>query len=107
MAERVTEQQERVYCPPVDVGELVYVRNRSPGKNKIQDAWAAAEDKVVDVQGTTYTVEPLEGGLVKRVWRFYYSPAPNLPQRMLTYQQMSRTLGLCLIQGKKKEGMSG
>lgn len=30
--------------------------------DKIQDAWAAPVYKVVDVHGTTYTVEPLEGG---------------------------------------------
>ncbi len=73
-AERVAQQQEKVYCPLVDVGQLVYLRYWPPGRNKIQDAWAAAVYKVVDVQGDTYTVEPLEGGLVKRVHRSNLRP---------------------------------
>lgn len=73
-AERVAQQQERVYCPPVDVGQLVYLRYRPPGRNKIQDAWAATVYKVVDVQGVTYAVEPLEGGPVKRVHRSNLRP---------------------------------
>uniref|UniRef100_A0A672FZX6 Gypsy retrotransposon integrase-like protein 1 n=1 Tax=Salarias fasciatus TaxID=181472 RepID=A0A672FZX6_SALFA len=68
-ADRITQQQERIYCPPVDVGQLVYLRYRPPGRNKIQDAWAAEVYKVIDVQGTTYTVEPVAGGSVKRVHR--------------------------------------
>lgn len=73
-AERVAQQQERVHCPPVDVGQLVYLRHRPQGRNKIQDAWTATVYKVVDVQGTTYTVEPLEGGPVKRVHRSNLRP---------------------------------
>lgn len=73
-AERVAQQREKVYCPPVALGQLVYLRHRPPGRNKIQDAWAAAVYKVVDVQGTTYAVEPLEGGQVKRVHRSNLRP---------------------------------
>ncbi|XP_051273029.1 uncharacterized protein LOC127373010 [Dicentrarchus labrax] len=73
-AERVAQQQERVYCPPVDVGQLVYLRHRPPGRNKIQDAWAATVYQVVEVQGTTYAVVPLEGGPVKRVHRSNLRP---------------------------------
>lgn len=43
-----------------------YLQYRPLGR-KIQDAWAANVYKVLDVQGTTYAVEPLEGGPVKRV----------------------------------------
>ena len=73
-AERTAQQQERTYCPPVELGELVYLRHRPPGRNKIQDAWSATVYKVVDIQGTTYTVEPLEGGPVKRVHRANLRP---------------------------------
>ncbi|XP_029902664.1 uncharacterized protein LOC115355879 [Myripristis murdjan] len=73
-AERVAQQQEKVYCPPVALGQLVYLRHRPPGRNKIQDAWAATVYKVVDIQGTTYAVEPLEGGQVKRVHRSNLRP---------------------------------
>lgn len=82
-AERVVQQQGKVFCPPVDIGQFVYLRYRPPGRNKIQDAWAAPVYKVVDIQGTTYTVVPLEGGPVKRVHRSNLRPcvgsipAPN------------------------------
>lgn len=70
--ERLAQQQECVYCPDVEVGQLVYLRHRPPGRNKIQDNWSATVYKVVEIQGTTYTVEPLEGGPVKRVHRSYH-----------------------------------
>uniref|UniRef100_A0A3B3RLD9 Gypsy retrotransposon integrase-like protein 1 n=1 Tax=Paramormyrops kingsleyae TaxID=1676925 RepID=A0A3B3RLD9_9TELE len=82
--ERVAQQRERVYCPPVEVGQLVYLRYRPPGRNKIQDAWAATVYKVVDVQGATYAVEPLEGGQLKRVHRSNLRPCVGpvpLPRR--------------------------
>ncbi|XP_061578722.1 uncharacterized protein LOC133444837 [Cololabis saira] len=72
--ERLAQQQERVYCPDVEVGQLVYLRHRPPGRNKIQDVWSATAYKVIEIQGTTYTVEPLEGGPVKRVHRSNLRP---------------------------------
>ncbi len=38
--ERVTRLNEKAFCPQVCVGELVYLRQRFPGRNKIQDAWS-------------------------------------------------------------------
>lgn len=73
-AEQVAQQKERVYCPLVDVGQMVYLHHRPPGRNKIQDAWAATVYRVVDVQVTTYTVQPLDGGPVKRVCRSNLRP---------------------------------
>lgn len=52
----------------------MYLRNRPPGRNKIQDAWAATVYKVVDIQGTTYAVVPLEGGPERRVHRSNLRP---------------------------------
>lgn len=48
-AERVALQLKKVHCLPIDVGQLVCLRHRPPGRNKIQDAWAAAVYKVVEV----------------------------------------------------------
>lgn len=73
-AERVALQNEKVYCPPVDIGQLVFLRHRPLGRNKIQDAWNPTVYKVVNIQGTTYTVEPLEGGPIKRVHRSELRP---------------------------------
>ena len=66
--------QRQVYCPPVEVGQLVYLRHCPPGRNKIQDAWSPTAHKIVEIQGTKYTVEPLEGGPVKRVHRSNLRP---------------------------------
>ncbi|KAK9521367.1 hypothetical protein VZT92_021180 [Zoarces viviparus] len=62
-------------CPEVDI-QIGGV----PLRNTIQDAWGATVYKVVDIQGTTYAVETLEGGPVKRVHRSnlrpYVGPIP-------------------------------
>lgn len=78
-AERIAHQQGKVYCPPVEVGQLVYLRHRPPGKNKIQDSWGPTVYKVVNIQGSTYAVETLEGGPVKRVHRSNLRPCVASP----------------------------
>lgn len=37
----VAQQEEKVYCPAVEVGQHVYLRYQTPGRNKIQDAWSS------------------------------------------------------------------
>ncbi len=68
-AERAKQHEEKVYCPAVEVGLHVYLRHRPPGRNKIQDAWSSTVYRVLEVQGTTYTVESVEGGPAKKVHR--------------------------------------
>lgn len=63
--ERLAPLNDKVYNPTVDVGQAVYLRHRPVGRNKIQDAWAPTVHRVIEVQGTTYTVEPLEGAPVR------------------------------------------
>lgn len=89
-AERISMHNEKVYCPPIELGQIVYVRNRPPGRNKIQDAWKPIPHRVVQIQGTTYTVEPVEGGPTKRVNRVDIRPcvSPPVPR--------SRTSSRCL-----------
>ncbi|KAM9481251.1 uncharacterized protein Hap1MRO34_008996 isoform 1-T4 [Clarias gariepinus] len=72
--ERVQQEQGKVYCPPVEVGQLVYLRHWPQGRNKIQDAWGPTIYRVVEVQGSTHTVEPVEGGPTKRVHRANLRP---------------------------------
>ncbi len=72
--ERVTRLNAKAFCPQVCVGELVYLCQRFPGRNKIQDAWSPIVYRVVEIIGTTYTVEPLDGGPSKRVHRSELRP---------------------------------
>ncbi len=66
-----------VYCSAVEVGQYVYLRYRPPGRNKIQDAWSFTMYKVVEVQGSIYAVQPIEGGPIKRVHRSNIRPCVN------------------------------
>lgn len=65
-AERIALQNEKVYCPTVDIGQLVFLRHRPLGRHKIEDAWTPTVYKVIDIRGTTHT-QPFEGGPSKRV----------------------------------------
>lgn len=87
--ERAARHEEKVFCPDVEIGQHVYLRHRPLGRNKIQDAWSSTMYKVLEVQGTTYTVEPVEGGTLKRVHRSNLrpcnGPAPvTVPKRRQT-----------------------
>lgn len=90
-AERIALQNEKVFCPPVDIGQLVLLRHRPLGRNKIQDAWSPVVYRIVDIQGTTHAVEPFEGGPIKRVHRSELRPcAKPLPKpRTKTRLQLS------------------
>ncbi|KAK3517143.1 hypothetical protein QTP86_019142, partial [Hemibagrus guttatus] len=75
--ERAMQHEEKVYCPAVEIGQHVYLQHRPPGRNKIQDAWSSTVYRVLEVQGTTYTVEPVEGDTVQRVHRSNLRPCNN------------------------------
>ena len=68
-AERLAPFNDKVYCPFLGVGQMVYLRHRPVGRHKIQDSWAPVVYRVVEVQGTTYTVEPVEGGPQNLQWK--------------------------------------
>lgn len=78
-AERIELAQDKVYCPSIEVGQIVYLRNRPLGRNKIQDAWHSTPYRVIEIQGTTHTVEPVEGGPIKRVNRVDLRPCAQVP----------------------------
>lgn len=81
---------EKVYCPPIEIGQTVYLRNRPPGRNKIQDAWKPIPHRVVEIQGKTYRAEPVEGGPLKRVNRVDIRPCVSVP--VTRAQKKSRCL---------------
>jgi hypothetical protein len=69
-----------VYAPDIKVGELVYLRKRVLGRNKIQDAWEPTMFTVTEVpikDGGPYTVVPYSGrGAPKKVSRVELQPCP-------------------------------
>ncbi|XP_051980034.1 uncharacterized protein LOC127641237 [Xyrauchen texanus] len=96
-AERISLQKDRVYCPKIEVGALVYLRSRPVGRHKIQDAWGPIVYQVVGIVDNTYTVEPLEGGPTKRVNRVdirsCVSPPIPAPRRLpKVREEMSESL---------------
>ncbi|XP_043112873.1 uncharacterized protein LOC122357538 [Puntigrus tetrazona] len=96
-ADRVAKREGGVYCPEVLVGQQLYLRYRPPGRNKIQDAWAPTVYQVVEVHGTTYTVEPVEGGPAKRVHRSGIRLCPRpvpMPRRKVRPVEEVPTSGL-------------
>ncbi len=96
-ADRVAKRESGVYCPEVAVDQQVYLRYRPPGRNKIQDAWAPTAYKVVEVHGTTYTVESVGGGPAKRVHRSDIRPCPRpvpMPRRKVRPVEEAPTLVL-------------
>lgn len=68
----------RVFCPKVSLGQTVYLCHRPLGRNKIQDAWSPVVYKGVDIQGTTHTIEPLEGGPTRTVHRTELRPRTEI-----------------------------
>ncbi|KAJ7990685.1 hypothetical protein DPEC_G00302960 [Dallia pectoralis] len=76
---RIAAYSDKVYCPPIEMGRSVYLRNRPLGRNKIQDAWSSTPYRVIDIRDTTYTVEPVEGGPVRRVNRVDLRPCVEKP----------------------------
>ncbi|XP_067458021.1 uncharacterized protein [Thunnus thynnus] len=73
-AERLEREKGKVHCPPVEVGQLVYLCHWPQGRNKIQDAWSPTIYRVPEVQGSTHTVEPVESGPTKRIHRANLRP---------------------------------
>ncbi len=69
-----------VYAPDIKVEELVYLRKRVLGRNKIQDAWEPTMFTVTEVpteDGGPYTVIPYNGqGAPKKVSRVELQPCP-------------------------------
>ena len=66
---RKERNDSNVYAPDVKVWELVYVRKRVLGRNKIQDAWEPSMFTVTEVpikDGGPYTVTPYGGQGVKK-----------------------------------------
>ena len=68
---------------PVKLGQLIYLRNRVQGRNKIQDAWSSTPYRVVEVpqeNGAVYAVERADGtGDLRRVHGTAMQICPSEP----------------------------
>lgn len=61
---RNQKHNDTVNDPGIDSGQLVYLRNHVPGRNKIQDHWNSTLFRVVQRpmgNGAVYTVAPVDG----------------------------------------------
>jgi len=76
--ERSLRSDKRAADHPLHVGDFVYVRNRVPGRNKIQDFWRPELFRVTarrDPRQHVYTIQPVAGGLERVVNRRDLRPA--------------------------------
>ena len=75
---RKRRNDSKVFAPDIKIGELVYLRKRVLGRNKIQDAWEPTMFTVTEVpieDGGPYTVIPYSGpGGAKKVSRAELQP---------------------------------
>ncbi|KAL7878192.1 hypothetical protein SRHO_G00048350 [Serrasalmus rhombeus] len=80
---------------PLELGQLVYVRDNSVrGRNKFQDAWSAVVHKVVrapEPGGVVYSVSPLQDP--DRVHRVMLKPVPQSPP-VVVPQVVNPSLGV-------------
>jgi hypothetical protein len=64
--------------PPLDVGDVVLLRNRVAGRNKIQDAWEVDRYVVAErISDSVYSVEPMGNGKAKIIYRKDLRPVEN------------------------------
>ena len=77
---RKAAHDTKAYDPDVQTGDLVYLRKRVPGRNKIQDAWEPRMYIVAGIpteDGGPYTVTPCDGSTEPRkVHRAEIQPCP-------------------------------
>ena len=67
----------------LQVGQLVYLRNRVLGRNKIQDAWDPQVYEVKERRGPVYMVQPIEADKPpKAVHRLNLRPCGPLPSQV-------------------------
>lgn len=84
----------KIYCPTVGVSQTVYLRHQPAGRNKIRLVY-----RVVEVQGTTYMDEPLQGGPSKRVHRVDLSPSMNpVMEPVVTKSSLSLSPSMALAE---------
>ena len=88
---RKERHDQRLCATPVNIGDLVYLRKRVQGRNKIQDAWEPTMFIVKEIplhDGQPYTVKRSDGdGEERKVNRQEIQPCPVIlsdPEKELT-----------------------
>ena len=73
---------EEMFCPPANIGQLIFQRHSSLGRHKIKDAWGPTVIKWWTCRRPHNTVDPFMGGPITRVHRIELrhcaSPVPKL-----------------------------
>ena len=81
---RKDRHDQRLNDVPIKFGQLVFLRNRVRGRNKIQDAWSSTLYRVTELpekDGVVYTVERADGtGDVRRIHRTAMQICPSEPE---------------------------
>ena len=81
---RKARHDQRLNDVPVRFGQLVFLRNRVRGRNKIQDAWSSTPYRVTELpekDGVVYTVERADGtGDLRRIHRTAMQICPSEPE---------------------------
>ena len=78
---RKARHDQKIYNPPIAVDQLVFLRNRVQGRNKIQDSWDSTPYRVFQVPqdgGAVYAVERADGtGDPRRIHRSALKVCPR------------------------------
>ena len=81
---RNAHHDKRLYDVPIEVGQIIFLRNRVQDRNKIQDAWSSTSYRVTNLStdgGAVYTVEQADrSGDVRRVHHTAVQICPREPQ---------------------------
>ena len=77
-SDRNVRHGRKTHCAPLRLGQRVYIRSRTPGRNKIQDAWRPYVCKIIgipDKDGDPFTIDRADGsGQPDRVCRANLQP---------------------------------
>jgi hypothetical protein len=88
--QRKNRHDQRLFAPTVDTGDMVYLRKRVLGRNKIQDAWEPTMfiiEEVPNVDGGPYTVSRADGaGQLRKVNRREIQPCPVNSQPVIQHR---------------------
>ncbi|KAK3715036.1 hypothetical protein QZH41_002685 [Actinostola sp. cb2023] len=85
---RKKASDQTAFDDPLEIGQLVYLRNKVKGRNKIQDSWSPTLYRVIgvpDKDGAAYTVQLYKGDAEPRKAVALEKIAPNPPSHDMRF----------------------